>query len=631
MLKGFILNIKPFFYIKHKLLFIKEDIYTMQYIKAIVNTKTNELKSLFTYSVLPKDLAYIKIGSLIEVPFRNFTKTAIVYELCRSINSDLKTKIKPIKRVLTNYSVISKLKLNLAEEMSKLYLANLSKAVFQMIPKMSIKTLKKSHIEKDTEIFSNKHDNIFTISDYKEKRLHHYEKLISECLKKNKSVNILFSDFTSNQYYIKRLKQKYKNFVIVIDPTDSLTEESSKWFLAQNEIPRLIIGTRHNIFNISNQTGLIIIDEPENYGYKEEQNIHFETKNIAYLIAKISSIKIVFGSNYFESTKHNELINNQPLFFKKNISIINASNDKDFPIGYKISEIIQKSIEFGQKTLMLCFDNADASGAICRNCEQILSCNRCNHVYKTDKNNSRLYCKTCKTKIEMPKTCPNCNGTNFAFFGLTTKKIYQKLHKLFPENKIMLLDENYPEYISCGINISDNKILDYKNLKFDNLVVISWKDWQFFANQENYYLSIIRKLFSIAEIASNIYIQTNFEDDLLEKIVSKKTDKLLKEDMRLKKINQFPPYYQIYNFTFKDKIEKVSHDHANNLYQKIILLIDNTAITKPYLKCKKRDKYYYSLELKIKNNEFKNIQQILLKNYKQLELSKAIIDLDFNF
>jgi len=604
----------------------------MQYIKAIVNSKTNDLKSLFTYSIPPSDLAYIKIGSLIEVPFRNFTKTAVVYEFCRSIKHDLKSKIKPIKRVLTNYSIINKLKINLAEEMSKLYLANLSKAIFQMIPKMSKKALKKFQIKEKAENLNNKHENIYSISDCKTKRMYHYEKLIKECLSKKKSVNLLFADFASNKYYIEKMSQKFKEFTVVIDPRDSLSDSSSKWFLVNNSKAKLIIGTRHNIFNISNYTGLVIIDEPSNYGYKEEQNIHFDVKNVASLIAKISNIKIVFGSNYFESLNYKKLIDSYPIFFKKNISIINASNDKDFPLGYKLSEIIRESISQKQKTLVLCSDNAESSGVICRNCEQILTCERCNHIYKTDKNNTRLYCKTCKTIIEMPKTCLNCNGTNFAFFGLTTKKIYQKFQKLFSNTQITLLEDNYFKNFNSGIYISDNKILEHKYLYFDNIIIISWKDWQYFTNTENYYLSIIKRLFNIAEISNNIYIQTNFEDEILNAITNKEIKKMLLEDVKLKKENQLSPYYQIYNFTYKDKSEKISYDISDSLYYKLKSVLNNKAIiNKPFFAYKKRDKYYYSVELKIEKVNFNHVNKILINNYKNLDLSRAIIDLDYNY
>lgn len=596
----------------------------MQYAKIIVNTKTSQIFDDFTYKIPSKILPYIKIGSVVEIPFGRNKKIGIVYKLIKKTDYKNTDKLKEILSIVYPFSIFDELDFKIAQIIARYYMISIGKVLFFMLPKISKKIKQSLPIRKKLKNI-NKNNN-YLIFDSKLNRYKHYEKIIKKVFTKKKSIMLIFPDFDANFEYIRSLQKKYNS--IVYFPKMTTLQKTKNYIKLKNENNVLVIGTRGVIFNIPNNLDLIIIDEPTDFGYKEEQTIHYNCANVALFIKKIINCKIIFGENFYYQNQYFSdakiLLENKK--YLKKIKLINAQNDIYFPIGYNLENTINAIVKNKKNVLLIVKSNDECAGLVCQNCGYIYRCNKCDNVLKIKED--KLYCKNCnKNYINFDK-CKICKNTNLKGFGITSKNIYNKLVKIFNKNLIQIIDKektkiNFKKQIFV---VSKNQI-NYINNIFDYAIITDWQDWTYIKNI-NFIYELTKYIYKISAIVKNkIYIQTKTYDKLLEDLTNIKNYKyILKNDLINKKNFHYPPFYKIIILLLKNKENK---DQKNISKLKSELIKSNLIIEIEILPNKYIKKYFIStIILKYKNDDERKIKNYLIKNYLKLNLNKYIIDVD---
>lgn len=109
----------------------------MLYAQVVVNHKTAQTE-VFTYAVNPAELPAVKLGVLVEVPFRNRATKGIVVGLERLKPRYLNpAKLKPIARTVSTIPIITGRQLTLARWMASYYGASLGEALFAIVPRFA--------------------------------------------------------------------------------------------------------------------------------------------------------------------------------------------------------------------------------------------------------------------------------------------------------------------------------------------------------------------------------------------------------------------------------------------------------------------------------------------------------------
>lgn len=617
----------------------------MQYAQILINSKSDSLDKVFTYTIPPKVLPCIKKGSFVSVPFGRRDKSGIVLNITRRIDSKIRYKLKAIKKLEYNFPVIDEKQLKLAKMISNYYLANLGQLVFFMTPKLSKRLVKNiniafhSHLGGGNMVKSETRSKQFVIYNTQEKRIKEYTRLIDHAFKKNKSVILSFPDFAANILSISTLKKLFNDKIIIFSPDDTLEKNTQNWIKLKNDKSVLAIGTRNVLFNIPNHLGLIIIDEPNHFGYKEEQTIHHHTKEVSQFLTKITHANVVFGDNFpsindLTHTDNKKIIANFDFIKKKKIIVVDNSINKSNFYNYQVENIAQRSIENNENILILTQGKGVASGLICQECEEIFRCPRCSKILiKNHENSKDIFCPLCKYKIKIPKICPNCKSKNIVEFGMPPKKLASNIKDNFPHQVTVLLanDKDFADFKTNkkNIYISDNYALSWKNLRFDNVVILDWENWHTFASHASFE-KMIKNFISVCEISSkNIYIQTiNPEDENIKKLLSFNFLRIYDQDLPMRKKFHYPPYYKLIKIYYRDKSHDNTVKQLEILKSKLGSLSINCEISDVIEEDKKRDKYTSSIILKTKNADNYSLKKILIEKYKYFNLSKYMIDVD---
>lgn len=616
----------------------------MQYVEIAVNSKTSLTRQTFSYKIKPEQLPYIRPGILVMVPFRNRNVEGVILEIKHILPKNI--DLKNITKIIDNNPIIDQIRLTLAKWMSEYYLAPIGDVIFAMIPpvahRLAIKTLINS---KNTITRQTNTNKIYTLYDRYNNRVKAYIKLIKKNITAQKNSLIIMPNMSSlNEFYDFTQKEFEKENIIVLHSGLSTTERYKTWLEILSNNKKIVIGTRSSIFAPLPNLGLIIIDEPEDYGYKDEQSPYYNVLTVAKKLSEIVTCNLVLGSivinlelGYSVANKEFKEIKKPPES-KIFIKLVDINNQKKI-ISYDLENEIKLSLE--NKNKILLFVNRKGSGSVytCQDCKTIINCPKCNLPYSYfEKENGKLICSHCHTQTNPPEFCPNCNSIKLKPWGIGTESVQREIKKLFPLSKSVIIEKNLsPITLPTGrqahnllsefdIVIATQKIFEYHDYNPDLTAIIqidnslSIPD---FNTTENIFLQISKLR---AMTSNKLLVQTYNPENIFLQNISDYESTLRYLLSERKKYN-YPPFGKLIKLTYQNQSEDICEKEAQKLFKTLNSLLKPYSFQlfgpSPSFIAKKRNKYRYQIII-----QSQHIQNIKTKLTTISGLSKWSIDVD---
>jgi len=394
----------------------------MQYAEIAVNTKTSLSRQTFTYKIKPEHLPYIQPGVLVLVPFRNRNIDGIILTIKSRLtiedpglkpsgqfsNLAIEGKLKSITKIIDTQPILNTNQLELAKCISNYYLAPVGDVLFMMVPPIAHRLTKKSLItNRETEKQRNRETKIYTIYESLLNRIGKYIKLTEKALKSSQNVLIIFPQILIESEIKNKFEKIFgKENIALIHGNLKTSERYKLWQDISNGKKKIVIGSRSAIFSPIKNLGLIIVDEPENFGYKEEQSPHYNTVEVAVKMSQIHKCNLIFGSIYPDleailkiKKKIYLQVNNSPvteIIKKLKFQIIDLQFEKKI-INYTLENNINEYLKKNKKVLLIIDRKGSGSYFICSDCKKIINCQRCNLPLVYFENSNTLKCNHCNT------------------------------------------------------------------------------------------------------------------------------------------------------------------------------------------------------------------------------------------
>lgn len=589
----------------------------MQYAKIAVKTKTSKIDQLFTYSIPPAFLPYVNKGILVEISFGKRKTQGVIFEITKNIDSKYKNKIKPILKIIDLNPVLNELQIELTKWMSAYYLCPIGEVVFATLPPIAHRSILKGKI-KNIKQDNKLNGSVYTIYDRECDRINTYKKLIRKALSANRQSIIVLSDWSSKKVLIESLVSEFgEKSVALINSQNTLTKRYKNWQDAKLEKKKIIIGTRWSLFCFTQNIGLIIVDNPHDYGHKEDQAPRYMSVSIAKKIQELTKCNLILGS--FAPNLKN-IINKYKIVqdnFSKSLNrnsicLIDKTSSRAI-LTWQAENKIENNLKNNKKTLILANHKGEGSLLSCLDCGHEFICPKCSvnlTPIKNKNNQTMLICAKCGKTFIIPDKCPKCNSVKLAPRGLALGFIQKKIQKFFPKANIALFEKDNEQNIKNIINkndiiISTKKILDFEFVKFDLSIILNIDN---FLNFPDYtvYENILTTVVKLINISSDIVIQTNKQDnDFIKMFNGFDFDKICKFILNSRKASYYPPYGELIKLIYKNSSDIVCQKETEKIIYKIQALnLKNIDILGP-IPCyvsKKRNKYYWQIVIKIKND-----------------------------
>ena len=491
-----------------------------------------------------------------------------------------------------------------------------------------------------------------------------YMHLVSDVINMGKTAIILVPEICLTTQTVQRFYNRFGKNVAIFHSGLSEGEKYDEYQKIYNNEVSIVVGTRSSIFVPLNNLGIIILDEEHSDTYHQENNPRYDTIEVAKYRASINNIPLILASatpsleakaradkGVYKLLLLSKRANNMLL---PTISIVDMK--KEMPkhnliISDELKTAIDSTLSKNEQVILLLNRRGFSTFVSCSNCGYTYKCPNCDISLTYHKTTNNLRCHYCGYYVSKDETCPNCHEESLNYLGLGTQKVEEYLNTLFPNKKIIRMDQDttskkgsYQKIINAFASHEYDILLGTqmisKGLDFKNVTLVgvinadtSLNIPDFRANEKTFSLLYQTSGRSGRDIKEGkVIIQTYNPDNMvLNYVKNNDYNNFYLYEMDIRHKLKYPPYTYICLIVIKSKDYEMVSKEANIIKNMLSKNLKDEIILGPTPAGLFRinNIFHFQITIKYKNDELlkKTINDILVM---YIENNKIDINVTFN-
>lgn len=216
----------------------------------------------------------------------------------------------------------------------------------------------------------------------------------------------------------------------------------------------LVLGARSAVFAPFTNLGLVIIDEEQEYTYKQESNPRYHAREVAQKRAELQGAVLLLGSaspcvETFYEVKHGGAL---LLELPERIGAASLPTTRvvdmrrEFKAGNRsiFSGVLKKKLEAclnrDEQAILFLNRRGYFTFVICRECGLVLTCPHCSIPLTFHQASGKLHCHYCFHAQDDSKNCPRCGGVYLRRLGIGTQRVEEEVKRYFPAAAVRRMD-----------------------------------------------------------------------------------------------------------------------------------------------------------------------------------------------
>jgi len=325
-------------------------------------------------------------------------------------------------------------------------------------------------------------------------RLAFYTALISEELRHGRNVLMLLPDYqAAGAFFSRTLSESFPGAVFWYGSSLPEKKKAETYFRARAEGGRLILGNKSCVFLPLFDNGLVIIERPEEDGYRNEEAFRFDAVRLAVRRAEIEGVRVVLGSAAppLEVLKWAaegvvDVVEGRPI---ERPPVLSMRGDKS---GARHSYVPDAMICAIKGVLDRCGNvvihtprRFYAANLFCAECGRPLLCPTCGAAALSyHKAVEALACNSCKGLFPYEERCPHCGSKSIMFFEVGAEYLEARMKEAFPDRTVLrvtgeterLTDLRSLESGTGNIIVGTHILSKLYGLDTSRLILYGWED-----------------------------------------------------------------------------------------------------------------------------------------------------------
>lgn len=371
--------------------------------------------------------------------------------------------------------------------------------------------------------------------------------------------------------------------------------------LAGGTEPCLVLGTRTALFLPFDRLGLIIVDEEQEYLYKQQHAApYFHARDVALYLGAKQSIPVVLASaspsaeatfnlrrGKYQGLELGEIALVEGLPSIQTLDLGELRKRGQLPYGRSLSDplcqMIQQELLEGRRVLLLQNRRGYAPYILCSSCKSGIDCPHCDVSLSYYSSQRLLRCHYCGYTSPLPSACPSCHESSVEHkgnirpvlqsVGYGSERIEEEVQELFPDARVLRLDSDTlqsaarRQEVHDRVNAGDVDIIVGTQLIkgqpiWDNIGLIavvqleSLLGYPDFRNEERSYQLLYQLMLHSRREHSGrrtqLVLQTaQPEQPFIEALKRKDYATFIEEQLAIRQITAFPPFYRLSTIRLK--------------------------------------------------------------------------------
>ncbi len=593
----------------------------------------------FDYVIPPNLLEDTRVGSRVYVSFGSKFCVGYVVGLLQKSRFP---RLKPIVQLLDNIPTMDEKFLKLANEFSQYYACSLGQAIEAALPvilrgKKQIVWTPPAKVENP-----NKPQTLFCQGSLQASACV-VAKKIKSVLEEGRGVIFLVPEAGQLRVAQEFLEKVALCKVSVLDRSGGVKEQLAQWLAVKEGNVRVVCATRSAVFAMMPNLGLIVIVDEENPAYKQEPSPFYHAREIAFWRQKYESCDLLFvtptpTAELWKILKEKKA--DWQVCEEKHsgaLQVIDLANYKyqNMLLSFPLQNTITETFLRGQKVLLFLNRRGFSTLTKCNQCGFVLRCERCETILNFMYSKKKMVCHRCGLSSDLPKICPQCQGSYLRSMGVGIEKLESDLARIYPQALIATFDSGSKTFSNdAHLMIATSAVMPFLHRAHFSLIAVLDFDGEInridFRAASRAFSLLVRLRQAAKE---KLIVQTrNLRHPAIISASSINAEEFYRSELKTRRELKLPPYAQIIALSLRSISEEQVSAQAVKLYQQIASLADKDfeiALPQPDLIPKLRDKYRYTIMLKGKTvkSMLKAVEQVLGDFHKHKDV---ILTIDVN-
>ncbi len=280
-----------------------------------------------------------------------------------------------------------------------------------------------------------------------------YFEAIAAALRAGKQALVMVPEIALTPEWLKRFATRFGALPAQWHSELTGLERRLTWRAVLDGSAQVVVGARSALFLPFHDLGLIIVDEEHEGGFKQEDGVIYQARDMAVVRGHLAKIPVVLASATpsLETMVNVETGRYRALHMPDRhggatmpvIDTIDLRLDKpqrNSWIAPSLKAEIEKTLAAGEQALLFLNRRGYAPLTLCRGCGHRLQCPRCTAWLVEHRFHQKLMCHHCGFEAPVPPSCPACGAEgHFAACGPGVERLAEEAELLFPDARRLVL------------------------------------------------------------------------------------------------------------------------------------------------------------------------------------------------
>jgi primosomal protein N' (replication factor Y) len=283
-----------------------------------------------------------------------------------------------------------------------------------------------------------------------------YFEAVARTLERGRQVLIMLPEIALTSQFMNRFNKRFGAPPVEWHSALSSPERARAWRATATGEARVVVGARSALFLPYRDLGLIVVDEEHDGGFKQEDRVHYQARDMAVVRGVIGKHPVVLASATPSIESHVNARNGRyahvvlPGRYSgvempdvKAVDLRKDPPERGRWLSPVLVEAIAETLEKKQQALLYLNRRGYAPLTLCRTCGHRIDCPQCTAWLVEHRYRNRLNCHHCGFSLPMPEKCPKCGEPeSLVACGPGVERIAEEVGARYPEARIALLSSD---------------------------------------------------------------------------------------------------------------------------------------------------------------------------------------------
>ena len=283
-----------------------------------------------------------------------------------------------------------------------------------------------------------------------------YFEAVARALEKGRQALIMLPEIALTSQFMDRFAARFGCAPVEWHSALSPAERTRAWRAAATGEARVVVGARSALFLPYKELGLIVVDEEHDGGFKQEDRVHYQARDMAVVRASLAKLPVILASATPSIESHVNARTGRYAhvvlpgrYSGAELPEVAAIDLRQHPpergkwLSPVLVEAIAETLGKQQQSLLFLNRRGYAPLTLCRACGHRIDCPQCTAWLVEHRYRQRLNCHHCGFSLPIPEKCPKCGEPDaLVACGPGVERIAEEVAERFPEARRAILSSD---------------------------------------------------------------------------------------------------------------------------------------------------------------------------------------------